>query len=193
MLNSNEIQILVVPPWENAGDDHWMSHLQRKYRAIKRVEQRDWDNPTLAEWTATLGDHISQQKKPVILVAHSLGAATAVHWATGHGGNVAAAFLVAPPDLEQADTPPEIAGFGPLPTARLPFPSILAASENDPYISLDRAKYFSDCWGSEFINIGAAGHVNTKSGHGEWNQGEELLARLIDSVVARVAIAGRLV
>jgi predicted alpha/beta hydrolase family esterase len=30
----------------------------------------------------------------------------------------------------------------------------------------------------EFVNIGEAGHINTLSGYGEWEQGYELLKKL---------------
>ena len=48
----------------------------------------------------------------------------------------------------------------------------------DPWVSLERAKYFATNWGSEFINIGKAGHVNVASGHREWNQGLDILKQL---------------
>lgn len=179
MLNLNDIKILVVPPWENAGDDHWISHLERKYPDIERVEQDDWDNPRLSDWLTKLDEHVSRQTKPVVIIAHSLGAATFVRWPAS-GRNVKAAFLVAPPDLEQGNTPEAITEFGPLPTAWLRFPSILVASENDPYISLERARYFADAWGSEFVNIGEAGHINPKSGYGIWTEAETLVRSLIE-------------
>ena len=45
-------------------------------------------------------------------------------------------------------------------------------------VSLERAKYFATNWGSEFINIGKAGHINVASGHTEWNQGLDILKQL---------------
>lgn len=188
MLNSEDIKIIVVPPWENAGEDHWMTHWQRKYPNIERVVQRDWDNPRITEWAAALDAHVLKQEKPVVVVAHSLGAATTVRWASA-GGKVKAAFLAAPPDLERADTPAEIKEFGPLPTGKLGFPSMLLASENDPYISIERARYFAEAWGSEFVNLGEAGHVNPKSGYGEWIEGEKLLREMIEVQLSSRSIA----
>jgi predicted alpha/beta hydrolase family esterase len=40
---------------------------------------------------------------------------------------------------------------------------------------LERARQFAEVWGSEFVNIGAAGHINTASGYGEWPEGLALL------------------
>jgi predicted alpha/beta hydrolase family esterase len=54
----------------------------------------------------------------------------------------------------------------------------VVASSNDEYVSLQRAQYFADNWGSTFINIGNKGHINSASGLGDWPEGYELLQRL---------------
>ena len=54
----------------------------------------------------------------------------------------------------------------------------MVASSNDPWVSPERAKYFANNWGSEFINIGNAGHINAASGYGRWEKGLEILMRL---------------
>jgi predicted alpha/beta hydrolase family esterase len=41
-----------------------------------------------------------------------------------------------------------------MPTSKLPFASTVVASKNDDFVSLDRAKYFAEKWGSDYINIG---------------------------------------
>jgi hypothetical protein len=65
-----------------------------------------------------------------------------------------------------------------MPQQRLSFPSIVVASETDPYVAIDRAEEFSRSWGSRFVNLGPAGHINVASGHGPWNQGLLLLEEL---------------
>jgi hypothetical protein len=49
------------------------------------------------------------------------------------------------------------------------------ASTTDEWVSLVRARQFAAAWGSELVNIGPAGHINTASGYGEWPAGLELL------------------
>lgn len=61
---------------------------------------------------------------------------------------------------------------------RLPFKSILLGSQNDPFCSLARAQAFASAWGAEFIDYGAAGHINGESGLGDWPQGHNILMRL---------------
>ncbi len=91
---------------------------------------------------------------------------------------VSAALLVAPADIEQPDSNPDLRNFAPIPLAPLPFPSLVVASDNDPYCEVARAREFARSWGSEFVNIGHAGHINTDAGFGEWPEGESLLRRL---------------
>lgn len=181
-LKDDRFQVLLVPPWENAGAEHWMSIWQQKYPSFLRVEQRDWMKPKRAEWVAMLDRYISEQTKSLILVAHSLGTMTLAHWANEFSRRIAGAFLVAPPDVERADTPPEIKNFAPVPLSKFKFPSLVIASENDNYISIDRARFFAGAWGSHFIKIGKAGHINAKSGHGKWSQGEQILREFVEQI-----------
>jgi len=67
-----------------------------------------------------------------------------------------------------------------MPLARLPFPSVVVASSNDEYCTLARARLFAGAWGSRFVSIGAAGHINAASDVGRWSQGRALLADLLD-------------
>jgi predicted alpha/beta hydrolase family esterase len=157
-----------------------MSIWQRKYPSFHRVEQQDWFYPDRDDWIKTLDKYIDEQIKPLFLVAHSLGTITLIHWASAYSRQIAGAFLVAPPDVERADMPEEITGFVPIPIAKLNFPSLVVASENDNYISIERAQFFAQAWGSSFVNTGEAGHLNAKSGHGEWEQGERLLQQFIE-------------
>jgi predicted alpha/beta hydrolase family esterase len=34
-------------------------------------------------------------------------------------------------------------------------------------------------WGSSFVDIDQAGHINADSGHGEWNEGYTLLQQFM--------------
>ena len=116
-----------------------------------------------------------------MLVAHSLGCLLAVHWAGQTRLSARAALLVGVPNPDRPSFPPEISGFSPLPVRPLPFPSILVASSDDPYGSVDFAATCAAAWGSRFVNIGAAGHINSASGYGEWPEGLRLLAQLTGS------------
>ena len=99
-------------------------------------------------------------------------------------------MLVAPPDLNSAPgTLPALASFTPTPLFRLPFPSLLIASENDPYASIEAAAGFAQGWGSEFVNVGAEGHINADSGHGPWPMGQLYFERFHSHVSSSSLVA----
>jgi len=83
--------------------------------------------------------------------------------------------LVAPSDIENPVYTFPMTGFTPIPLEKLPFKSLVVASSNDVWVSEERAKFFADAWGSEYLNIGEAGHINVAGGYGEWPAGLELL------------------
>lgn len=92
---------------------------------------------------------------------------------------VTGALLVAPPDVDRPGAPPEITPFAPAPLNPLPFPSLVVASSNDPWIDLDRAHSLAAAWGSHFVDAGSQGHLNAASGLGRWPDGQELLDRVL--------------
>jgi predicted alpha/beta hydrolase family esterase len=99
-------------------------------------------------------------------------------------------MLVAPPDLNSAPgTLPALASFTPTPLVRLPFASLLVTSENDPYAGIDGAAGFTSHWGSEFVNMGAEGHINVDSGHGPWPIGQLYFQRFQERVRSRALVA----
>jgi predicted alpha/beta hydrolase family esterase len=87
-------------------------------------------------------------------------------------------LLVGPSDTEADSYPPGTSGFKPVPLFKLPFPSIAIMSTNDPYVSNVRATLFAEKWGSELVNIGNAGHINTAAGYGDWEEGLKYLKQL---------------
>ena len=169
---------LVIPGYTNSGPEHWQSLWERGNPGFRRVQQRDWDHPDRGEWVRALDAAIRAESEPPVLLAHSLGCIAVAHWAAEHHHPVAGALLVAPADVERTDAPEPIRNFAPVPLAPLPFPSIVAASSDDPYLGPERAAHFARCWGSRLVDLGAAGHINTDAGFGPWPQGLELLREL---------------
>jgi len=175
-----ETKILIIPGLGGSGDNHWQTYWSKNFNKVIRIEQENWDEPELPKWLEKLNEAIEQINEPVILVAHSLAVSLVLHWAVKHNNNnIKGALLVAPADVDSADyTPDVVRGFAPIPTTKLSFPSIVVTSINDPYIRLNRAKYFAEQWGSEFINIGEKGHINSDSNLGMWEEGQMILQRL---------------
>lgn len=168
--------ILVLSGLWNSGPQHWQTQWERKYPAWSRTAHRDWNDPQRDEWVAELDAAIAHCTGRPILLAHSLGCMLAAQWALcGSPLKVAGAFLVAPADTEAASYPVEANGFAPVPLAPLPFPSLVVASADDPYVGIERARGFARAWGSRLVEIGNAGHVNEAAGYGAWPEGERLL------------------
>jgi predicted alpha/beta hydrolase family esterase len=65
-----------------------------------------------------------------------------------------------------------------MPLQKMPFRSVVVASTNDPFATMERAKFFAASWGSRLMKIENAGHINTASGHGPWPEGEGWLEEL---------------
>jgi predicted alpha/beta hydrolase family esterase len=171
--------VLIIPGLGGSGPGHWQSLWQARLPDARRVEQADWDRPDRAGWIARLDAAVAGAKQPPILVAHSLSCALVACWAAAHTRPVHSALLVAPADVDlDAHTPPEAHVFRPMPMKRLPFPTIVVASRNDPYVAFDRAITMAKAWDAELIDIGNAGHINTSAGYGQWPDGGRLLQRL---------------
>jgi hypothetical protein len=107
------------------------------------------------------------------------------HWARQTQRAVRGALLAVPPDFEQPMPPgyPSLealraSGWLPVPRARLPFRSIVAASRNDPLAGYDRIVDLAAAWGSELVDLGEVGHLNPASGYGEWPRADEFIDEL---------------
>jgi uncharacterized protein len=172
--------VLVLPGLGNSGPQHWQTLWEKEFSGARRVEQADWERPDPADWEARLAAAVAASTAPPVLVAHSLSCAVVARWARRANGKVKAALLVAPSDVDAPDRiPAEIRAFAPLARERLPFSAIVVASRDDPYVAFARAAAFASDWGAELADAGAAGHINTASGHGPWPEGRLLLERLL--------------
>jgi predicted alpha/beta hydrolase family esterase len=178
---------LILPGLGGSGPEHWQTRWEALHPRTVRVAQRDWDHPVLADWLATLEEAVARAGEPVVLVAHSLACALCAHAAARPGANrIAAALLVAPADVDSpAHTPAETRSFAPLPTAPLPFPATVVASQDDSFVSLARARALAAAWGAGFVDAGARGHLNAASGLGDWPEGR----RHFDDLVVRARLA----
>lgn len=176
--------ILVLPGWQNSGPTHWQSRWEHLLPDMVRVQQDNWETPQREDWVAALDQAILQCRKPVLLIGHSLGCITIAHWARLHRHRVAGALLVAPADVERRTVAPALRRFAPIPLSRLPFPSLVIASDNDRCCAAWRAAELADQWGAELHLLYGAGHINADSGLGDWGEGLVLLNEWLRGVAA---------
>lgn len=184
-MKVKDTDILIVPGYTNSGPDHWQSRWQEKLSSARRVEQAEWSKPVREDWTARVAEAVNEATKPVVLVAHSLGVATAVQAISQFRKPVAGAFLVAPPDVANPEIRPKhLMTFGPYPRDPLPFPSVVIGSRNDPFCTYEVASDIAAAWGSLFIDAGEAGHINSDSGFGPWPEGSMVFAQFLSRLQA---------
>ena len=174
--------ILIIPRLANSGPHHWQRYWEQLLPNAQRVTQSDWDNPDPVSWVAALDAAVRSSPLPPVLVAHSLGCAVVAHWSAQNDCSIKGALLVSPSDIDSPMyTPDVVRSFSPMPLHKLPFPSIVVASTNDPYADIRRAESFAQAWTSHFITIGALGHINAESNLGLWQEGQKLLESLCTS------------
>ncbi|MEO7426323.1 MAG: alpha/beta hydrolase [Fibrobacteria bacterium] len=190
------MRYFILPGHGNSGPGHWQSLWELEDADFHRIEQSDWENPIREEWVATLEAAVSAVAltavpgassatggSDIVLVAHSLACLMVAEWASVAPAaslrKIKGALLVAPVDPHGPAFPGSARGFGNIPTAALPFPSLVVASGNDPYATLEYAHRRARDWGSAFADVGALGHINGSSGLGAWPQGRILLDSLV--------------
>jgi hypothetical protein len=175
--------VLILPGLFNSGEGHWQTLWENLLPNTRRVQQQNWDSPHRHDWVATLDAAIAAVEGPVILAAHSLGCALTAWWvhergAAAHAAKVMGALLVAPPDVERSEFSGLAHGFAPMPRTGLPFNTIVAASSDDPWCALSKARSWAADWGARFHDIGPRGHINSDSGLGDWQQGRDWIGEL---------------
>lgn len=138
---------------------------------MRRFAPRSWDTPNLDDWIAALDKAVETSREPPLLVAHSLACLLVAHWQARSARVIRGAFMVAVPDPEGKAFPKEAASFADPPSGRLRFPSLVIASSDDPYGTLDYVRSRADGWGSGLVELGALGHLNAGSGLGAWSEG----------------------
>ncbi len=180
------MRIIIVPGWRDSAPGHWQSLWAERYARAVRVRQDNWLMPARTPWVETLSRTILAQPGPVVVVAHSLGCINTTHLPPEVQARISGALLVAPADPERRAV---LADFAPVPSRKLPYRSILVASSNDPYCPIRLAGAYARNWGSEFVRVPDAGHINVESGHGEWPLGVALLQSLVGEVGLRPAPA----
>lgn len=165
---------IIVPGLYDSGDDHWQTWIERQLPRSARIAIEDWSIPNLEGWVDAISAlvHETPPSQQVYLVAHSFGCLAGYAAARRLGERISGALFVAPSDPLNVALPDSMFA------SRLPFRSIVVASEDDAWMSLRRARGFAEVWRSEFVNAGCAGHINVASGFGPWPEGLCLLQSL---------------
>jgi hypothetical protein len=182
---STQPTVLIVPGLRDDVAEHWQTLLAARLPRVHCVPPMGRADLDCATKVAAIEREAQAVQGPLIVVAHSGGVVMLAHWARMTRRAVQGALLAAPPDFE-APMPvgyPSLddlraGGWLPVPRQRLPFPSIVAASRNDPLASYERVVELARGWGSRVVDLGNVGHLNPASGYGPWPQAESLIQEL---------------
>jgi predicted alpha/beta hydrolase family esterase len=185
MTRAAEPTVLIVPGLRDHVAEHWQTLLEARLPKVACVPRRATDKLSCAGWIEAIEQSLAQIDGPVILVAHSGGVMMVAHWARKYRRPIHGALLATPADLESPlpagyPTTGELQqnGWLPIPRQPLPFPSIVAASTNDPLARYERIAALAQVWGSRLVNLGDVGHLNPAAGYGPWPQAEALIREL---------------
>jgi predicted alpha/beta hydrolase family esterase len=185
--------ILIVPGLRDHVAEHWQTVLATRLRRVRSVPPQGRTDLSCSARSAAIEHEAQAVEGPLLVVAHSGGVVMLAHWAQRTRRPVLGALLATPPDFERPmpEGYPTLAeleasGWLPVPRRRLPFPSLVAASRNDPLGAYDRVAGLARDWGSRLVDLGEVGHLNPASGFGEWPMAERLIAEIETGAAAVV-------
>jgi predicted alpha/beta hydrolase family esterase len=183
------LTVLIVPGLRDHVAEHWQTLLAPRVPGlgfdVRSVPPMGRDDLDCAARVEAVERAAATVTGPIVVVAHSGGCITVAHWAQETRRAVLGALLAVPPDFERpmpegypAIAALRAAGWLPVPRARLPFRSIVAASRNDPLAGFDRVAELARQWGAYLVDLGNVGHLNPASGFGPWPQAEVFVRQL---------------
>lgn len=183
-------KVLTIPGFHGSDKNHWQTWLEQQLPDSERIAGIDWERPQILTWARTIEEYLDATSDRLILVAHSFGCLASAIAASRHGRKIAGLILVAPaspqrfsltgPRAATSDRDRDISSY--LPAKPLATPGLLVASTNDPWVTFDQVQQLSTLWKIKLHNAGNAGHINSKSGYGEWPLIKEIIQTLPDSI-----------
>jgi predicted alpha/beta hydrolase family esterase len=179
------VTVLFVPGLRDHVAEHWQTLLAAEIIGSVTVEPLTDDRLNRAARVKALDEALSRIDGDVVIAAHSAGALMVANWALAPTRPIRGALLATPADVENP-LPPGYPGYEdlkangwiPIPREPLPFPAIVAASQNDPLAQFEKVAGLAHAWGAELHDAGKVGHLNPPSGFGPWNGALPLLERL---------------
>jgi len=174
-------RLVIVPGLHGSGAEHWQSWLHGQIAGAVRVVQDEWNVPDLECWAERVATTVAGLGPgPHVIAAHSFGCLASVRAALHHPElDIAQLLLVAPAEPSRFDAAQR------LPQTPLAMSSCVVASDNDPWMSATQAHAWALRWGSHWINLGNAGHINVDSGYGPFPLAREWAAGTLNRLDKR--------
>jgi predicted alpha/beta hydrolase family esterase len=179
-MRISDFDLLIVPRLGGAAEGDWPNRWRSKLSTARFVHPADASDTRREAWSEAVADAARKATRPALFVGHGLGAAAIAQAADAAGeADIRGAFLVAPPDAERLE---QLGSGWAASRARLPWPSVLVASRNDPNGAYDAVATLASDWGADLIDAGEAGSLDAASGHGPWPEGLMRLAGFIKRI-----------
>lgn len=181
-------KVLILHGWGGSFYPHWQAHLAsdliKENYEVSFPQLPNMDFPKLEEWKAFIKKEV-EHFKPNIVVCHSLGNIVWFHLLDELDIALDKLMLVAP--VRQECAIEEIQSFFPYPIPKelKSHEVIMAASDNDPYLTLEEAIALQ-----QKLNVGMkimenAGHINAQSGFGKLDCALDWIKREIECEESR--------
>ncbi|WP_328998445.1 alpha/beta hydrolase [Kribbella sp. NBC_00709] len=186
---------IIIPGLDGSDAHHWQSRWEHEWLApAVRIEPSSWSAPDLTDWSAAITRAVNSTTGDITFITHSLGCHALTHWLAHSptlspvaspaespaAARIRGAFLVGPPDPEAPTFPVDrLPTFASLPAVALTIPSVLIASTNDPYCTIEAATHLAKTWATPLIPLDNLGHINSDSNLGQWPQGQHLLTAFL--------------
>jgi serine hydrolase len=180
-----DVTVLFVPGLRDHVAEHWQTLLAAEIPGSVTVEPLTEDRLSRAARVKALDDALARIEGDVVIAAHSAGTLMVASWALAPTRRIRGALLATPADVE-IPLPPgypafedlKANGWIPIPREPLPFPAIVAASQDDPLAQFEKVAGLARAWGAELYDAGTVGHLNPAAGYGHWDAALSLLERL---------------
>jgi predicted alpha/beta hydrolase family esterase len=154
---------LLVPDPGGAPTNHWQiwwADVEPDAHVIHWANSMD---VTQEAWASGIADAIPAEPD-TFLVAHGEICAIVAHLLVSLAQpGVAGALFVAPTNLDRNNRHSKMSVP---PGEELSVPTTVVASRTDPCTSIGEAERIAAGWGSKFIDLGDAGHIDAASGFG---------------------------
>jgi len=183
-MRASDFDLLIVPRIGGPDQGDWPSRWAAKLSTARFVMACGGQARTAEAWREAIHKAAREATRPALFVGHGVGAAAIAQAAQALAvADVRGAFLVAPPD--EAGLRRAAGEDWRLPRLRLPWPSLVIASRNDPDGACDAVAALAADWGAEMIDAGFAGGLDAASGHGPWPEGLMRLAAFMKTLGER--------